>query len=164
VSAEQPGGPSEEQLGGPGDGEPGGPSEEELRRRLEEEVRNLRIEDVILQSVVSIVNLTARRIGKEDERDLEQARVGIDAVRSLVDLLPEEPGTQIRNALSELQMLYAREAGAGEPSGDPAEGAAPAATGDEPGKEPREAPPSEPSTRSEERRPPSRLWTPPGSG
>ena len=51
------------------------------------------VEDVLLQSVVSILNLTARRIAKEDERDLEQAQVGIDAVRALIDLLePEEPG------------------------------------------------------------------------
>jgi hypothetical protein len=136
----------------------GGPaqSEEELRQRLEEEIRNLRVEDVVLQSVVSIVNLTARRLGKEDERDLEQARIGIEAVRSLVDILPEEPRAQIRNALSELQMLYARESGgaAGEPPEAPSE-AEPATT--------REQPPGEPSTRPGGPQGPSKLWTPPGS-
>ena len=60
-----------------------------------------------LQSVVSILNLTARRIAKEDERDLEQARVGIDAVRALVDLLDPEAQNS-RKALSQLQMLYAQ--------------------------------------------------------
>ena len=57
--------------------------EAELRRRIEEGLRDVRMQDVLLESVVTIVNLTARRIGKEDERDLEQARIGIEAVRSL---------------------------------------------------------------------------------
>ena len=42
------------------------PSEEELREQLEEEIRKVRIEDVVLQSVVSILNLAARRIAKDD--------------------------------------------------------------------------------------------------
>ena len=66
------------------------PSEEELRAQLEEEIRKVRVEDVVLQSVVSILNLSARRIAKDDERDLDQAKVGIDAARALVDLV--QPG------------------------------------------------------------------------
>ena len=54
-------------------------SEEELRAQLEEEIRKVRVEDVVLQSVVSILNLSARRIAKDDERDLAQAKLGIDA-------------------------------------------------------------------------------------
>src|SRR6266511_1173251 len=87
--------------------------EQELRRRLEDELRKLRIEDVLLQSVVSLINITSRRIAKPDEQDLDQARVGIDAVRALVDLLDPEPAGQVRQALSELQVAYAREAGGG---------------------------------------------------
>src|SRR6266545_6171197 len=100
------------------------PNEEEMRRRIEEQLRKVRVQDLLLESVASVLNLTARRIAKEDERDLEQARVGIEAVRAWVELLPEEPATQIRNALSELQVLYAnaaREGGGGgteEPEGD----------------------------------------------
>ncbi len=55
--------------------------EAELRRRIEEGLREVRMQDVLLESVVTFINLTARRIGKEDERDLEQARIGIEAVR-----------------------------------------------------------------------------------
>lgn len=87
--------------------------EEEMRRRFEEEIRKLRIEDVLLQSVVSLINLTSRRIAKPDEQDLDQARLGIDAIRALVDHLPAEPATQVRQALSELQVAYASEAGGG---------------------------------------------------
>ena len=96
--------------------------EEELRRRFEEEIRKLRIEDVLLQSVVSLINLTSRRIAKPDEQDLDQARLGIDAIRALVDHLPEEPATQVRQALSELQVAYASEAGEGAAPGGAEEG------------------------------------------
>jgi len=121
--------------------------EAELRRRIEEGLRKVRMQDVLLESVVTIINLTARRIGKADERDLEQARVGIDAVRAIVDLLEPEPQTQVRNALSELQMLYAQHAGG---SGEPEEGEQPGAGPEEPGPGPEE--PAGPG-----------LWVPPGS-
>src|SRR4051794_37189951 len=77
-----------------------------------------RIEDVILQSVVSILNLSARRIAKDDERDLEQAKIGIDAGRALVDLVKPDAQPQLRQAISELQVLYAKHAGEGPPSGE----------------------------------------------
>jgi hypothetical protein len=132
-------------------GAQGQPDEQELRRRLEEELGKLRVQDVLLQTVVSLINLTSRRIAKEDERDLEQARIGIEAVRSLVELLDPEPAGQVRNALSELQMLYAKEAGEARP-GEPA-----AAPQQEPASTPRE------QTPPGERKPPPGLWTPPGS-
>jgi hypothetical protein len=87
------------------------PTEEELRAQLEDEIRNVRVEDVVLQSVVSILNLSARRIAKDDERDLDQAKVGIDAGRALVDLVQPEAQPQLRQAISELQVLYAKHAG-----------------------------------------------------
>ncbi len=86
-------------------------SEEEMRAQLEEEIRKVKVEDVLLQSLVSVLNLTARRIAKDDERDLAQGKLGIDAARALVDFLPEEAQGQVREALSELQMLYAKHAG-----------------------------------------------------
>jgi hypothetical protein len=144
------------------------PSQEELRRRLEEQLRNLRIQDLMVESVVSVLNLTARRIAKEDERDLEQGRVGIEAIRAWVDLLPDDAANQIRNALSELQMLYAS---AAEEQGGGGEQQQPAAahggqSSDAPGREAGDVPgekeggPPQPPRRGE---PPPRLWTPPGS-
>lgn len=116
------------------------PSEEELRAQLEEEIRNVRVEDVVLQSVVSILNLSARRIAKDDERDLDQAKVGIDAGRALVDLVSPEAQPQLRQAISELQVLYAKHAGEeGEAESDAEQGS------------------------SEEPKGDSGLWTPPTS-
>jgi hypothetical protein len=129
------------------------PNEEELRRRLEDELRKLRVQDVLLQSVVSLINLTSRRIAKEDEQDLEQARIGIDAVRALVDLLDPEPASQVRNALSELQMQYASAAGGGPPG--PGDGEGGGGEADEP--------PQPPPSSGPGGKPPPKLWTPPGT-
>jgi hypothetical protein len=116
------------------------PDQEELQRRLEEQLRQIRVQDLLLESIASILNLAARRIAKEDERDLEQGRIGIEAVRAVVDLLDEGPREQVREALSQVQMLYVRETSGG---GD-----------DDPG------PSSAPAPESAKPEPPSRLWTP----
>jgi hypothetical protein len=116
--------------------------QEELQRRLEEQLRKVRVQDLLLESVASILNLSARRISKEDERDLEQARLGIDSVRAVLELLEPGPREQVREALSQLQMLYAREAGGG---------------GEEAPERPAEEAPREPEPRRS-----SGLWTPPG--
>jgi hypothetical protein len=127
--------------------------EEELRARIEEQLRSVRVQDLLLDSVASVLNLAARRIAKEDERDLEQARVGIEAVRAVVDLLDPEPAKQIRSGLAQVQMLYAQHAGGvARPSGAQEPGA-----GAEPGQRP-EAP-----RQGGGQRPPSKLWTPPGA-
>jgi hypothetical protein len=135
----------------PGDPEAGqGPTQEEMRDRLEEQLRKVRVQDLLLESVVSVLNLAARRIAKEDERDLEQGRIGIEAVRALIGLLDDEPAAQVRSALAEVQMLYAREAGGA--------GEAPAPAGAE-----GEKPPQEPPSGGPPRPGPSKLWTPPGT-
>jgi hypothetical protein len=123
----------------PGGAEASQPTQEELRERLEEQLRKVRVQDLLLESVVSVLNLTARRIAKEDERDLEQARIGIEAVRAVI----------VRSALAEVQMLYAKEAGAGAPGGEEGGG---------PEKPAQEQPPG-----GAQRQGPSKLWTPPGT-
>jgi hypothetical protein len=117
------------------------PSEEEMREAL----KQLRVSDVLLQTVVTLVNLTGRRLTTEGEKDLEQARQGIEAVRALLPLCPQEELGPIKDAVSQLQMIYVRETGEG------GEGAAEGAAAPE---QPAEAP------KQEE---PSRIWTPPGS-
>ncbi|HEY6770923.1 MAG TPA: hypothetical protein VI035_00580 [Solirubrobacterales bacterium] len=103
-------GEEQEGVAGP-EGAAGQPTEEELRAQLEEEIRKVRVEDVVLQSAVSILNLSARRIAIDEERDLEQAKVGIDAARALADLVKADAQPQLRQAISELQLLYAKHAG-----------------------------------------------------
>jgi hypothetical protein len=109
---------------GPGPGPE--PTEEEIRA-LEEEMRRVTVDQVLLQTIVSLVNLAGRRMGlapgAEAERDLGQVRTAIDAVRALMPLVEATEGapdlTPIRNALSQLQMAYAAEAGQGAPGAPP---------------------------------------------
>ena len=122
-----PGGPPRGGAEGPGfdEAELEGLSQEELRAAYEAEIKKLRVEDVVVQTVVSLVNLGGRKAGlapgTEDERDLGQLRMAIDAARSLFPLVEADLGpdaVQVRNALSQLQMAYAQQAeGGAEPSG-----------------------------------------------
>jgi hypothetical protein len=110
---------------GPDQGRP--PTEEELRAAYEAEIKRVRVEDVLVQTVVSLINLAGRKAGlapgTEDERDLDQVRQAIDAVRALLPMVEPALGPDagpVRDALSQLQLAYARERGepgGGEPGG-----------------------------------------------
>ncbi len=111
------------------------PSEEELRAALDEQLRNVSAEDVLLQSTATLVNLAARKLGLAagpEERDLDQAKLSIDGARALLPLLPSQAGQQIKDAVSQLQMAYAREAGSA-PGGEVPAGEAPVGAGPEVG-------------------------------
>jgi hypothetical protein len=120
---------------------PGQPSEEEMRAAYEAELSRITSADMILQATVSLLNIGARRLGlvggsegavgqQSSERDLEQVRDAIDAVRGLMPVIerraPEE-ARALREALSQLQMAYAREAQADSSANAPAGEQAPLA-------------------------------------
>jgi hypothetical protein len=102
------------------------PSEEELHVLYEQELARVTSADLMLQAAVSLLNLGGRRLGAigpaesgegaGGPRDLEQVRDAIDGVRALLGVLerrlPRELGP-MRDALSQLQLAYAREAQAG---------------------------------------------------
>jgi hypothetical protein len=136
----------------------GQPSEEELRAQLEEELRRITVRDVLLQTIVSLVNLGGQRLGlapgAEDMRDTDQARLAIEGVRALLPLVEEQDAEQvrpIRDALTQLQLAYAQLAGAGHP--------------EEPGT-PRPQRPEQQPPGQGPKRPAGAggLWVPPGSG
>ncbi len=90
-------------------------TEEQMRARLEEELRRITVPDVLLQTIVSLVNLGGQRLGltpdTEEMRDLEQARLAIEGVRALLPVLEGLDAEQmkpVRDALSQLQMAYAQ--------------------------------------------------------
>jgi hypothetical protein len=85
---------------------------------------------VLLQTVVTLLNLGARKVGLAEgtTADLPQVKMSIDAARALLPLLEPAHGEHlgpVREALSRLQMAYAQRAG----------GAAPAAAEEPPGEE-----------------------------
>jgi hypothetical protein len=134
------------------------PSEQELRAAYEAELKKIRVEHVLLEQAVTLVNLGMRRTGMapgtEDERDLGQVRMAIDGVRAVMPLVEQaapEQAQPIRDALSQLQLAYVR-LGGGQGS-DPARPGAPApgpgaggpgAAGPGPGAAPGQTPPSTP--------------------
>jgi len=134
----------------------GEPTEEEMRAVLEEELKRVRIEQVVTEATVSILNVAVLRAGlvpgSEGEQDLGQTRMGIEAVRALLPLVEQALGAEqarpIRDALSQLQMAYVRAVGGAEPGADAPEG--PATPEQQPGG--REG--AGPAQRS------SRLWIP----
>jgi FtsZ-interacting cell division protein ZipA len=115
----------------------GEPSPEEL-------LRQIKVDDVLLQTVVTLINLGGRRLTVEEEKDPAQAKQAIDAARALLPLCPQEEIGPIKNALSQLQMVYVKE------QQTPAQPA-------EPGDADADADAAE---RAKAR---SKIWTPPGS-
>lgn len=97
----------------------GTPSEEELRQAYEQQIKQIRVDQLLLENVVTILNLGMRRTGlapgTEDERDLDQVRLAIESVRGVMPVLeqsiPQQAGP-IRDALSQLQMAFVKLGGA----------------------------------------------------
>jgi hypothetical protein len=106
----------------------------------EELLKKIKVDDVLLQTVVTLVNLGGRRLAVEEEKDPAQVKQAIDAVRALLPLCPQDEIGPIKDALSQLQMLYVRETqSAGQPAAEPA---------------------SDAEERAKAR---SKIWTPPGA-
>jgi len=104
---------------GPGAGTEVPPSEDELRAAYEAELNRITSSEMIIQTAVSLLNIGGRRLGlaagSQAERDLDQVRDAIDGVRALMPILERHMSSELsplRDALSQLQMAYAREAGA----------------------------------------------------
>jgi hypothetical protein len=124
------------------------PSEEDLRAAYEAELKRIRVEQILLEQVVTLINLGMRRTGlqpgTEDERDPDQVRMAIDAVRALMPLVQDVAGPQagaIREALSQMQLAYVRLGGEA-PGGPPAGGPPPPGG---PSSEPGDPPPPPPA-------------------
>lgn len=120
-------------------------NEDEIREAL----KKLRVEDVLLQTAATLIDLAARRMGltgDDEAKQLDQAKLAIEGVRALQPLMTEEQQAAVREPLSQLQMAYAREAQA-------------APEGSEPPSEPEQKPAEEPD-RAKAR---SKIWTPPGT-
>src|SRR4051794_5924061 len=110
-------------------------SEEELAA-LEAEMERISVDDVLLQTVVSLVNLGARKAGlggpDGPPPDLEQTRQAIEGARALLPLLEARHGdqlAQIKDALSRLQMAYVQLSGAKPPAVDKPDAAPPSEEG-----------------------------------
>jgi len=109
-------------------------SDEELRA-IEAEMQKITVDDVLLQTIVTLLNVGARKAGLASpppaegeappEPDLEQVRQAVEGARALLPLVEPRHKEQlgpVRDALSRLQMFYAQRSGGQAPAEEPAKG------------------------------------------
>ena len=94
------------------------------------------VADVLVSTTASLVNLAGIRLTDQEHRDPAKAKEAIEAARALLPLCPEEVVGPIKDALSQVQMLYVKET-----QGTP-------------------TPEDDAAQRAEAR---SKIWTPPGT-
>ncbi|MGH2969628.1 MAG: hypothetical protein ACRDK0_11270, partial [Solirubrobacteraceae bacterium] len=92
-------------------------SEEELRQ-IEAEMERISVDDVLLQTLVTLLNLAARKAGlatppgeQGPKADLDQMRQAIEGARALLPLVEQRHAEQlgpVRDTLSQLQIAYSR--------------------------------------------------------
>ena len=76
----------------------GEPSAEEL-------LKQIKVDDVLLQTVVTLINLGGRRLTVKEEKDPAQAKQAIDAARALLPALPPG-GDRLRSRMHSLSSRW----------------------------------------------------------
>jgi hypothetical protein len=86
------------------------PEERKLVEELQAELDKLKVSDLLLQTVYTISSLGYHRLSGE-RKDLEQARLAIEALRALLPVLegavPEEAVRDFNQVLANMQLAYA---------------------------------------------------------
>jgi hypothetical protein len=89
------------------------PSDEQLLQQLEAELKKLRVDELLVQTVYTVASLGYRKLAEED-RDLDQARLAIEALRALVPVLEGAVADDVlrdfKQVTSNLQLAYAEAA------------------------------------------------------
>jgi len=89
-------------------------SEQELVEQLQAELGRLKVSDLLLQTVYTISSLGYHRLSGEN-KDLEQARLAIEALKALLPVLegavPAEAVRDFNQVLVNMQLAYASAAG-----------------------------------------------------
>jgi hypothetical protein len=90
--------------------QPSGKSKEELLQQVEEELKKLKVSDLLVQLLYTLSSLGYRKLSPED-RDLDEAKLAIEALRALVPVLEGAVGEDLvrdfRQVTANLQLAYA---------------------------------------------------------
>ena len=73
---------------------------------LVEELRKARVADLLVHTCSLLASLAFGKLAP-DLRDLDDARLAIDALKALVPILPEERRPDLQQVLTNLQLAYA---------------------------------------------------------
>jgi hypothetical protein len=95
-------------------------------QQLLDALRQLQVSDLLVQTLSTVSSLAYHRLA-EEHRDLEQARLGIEALRALLPVLsgsiPPELQRDFEQVLANLQLAYAAAVPTSSPSGRAGHGA-----------------------------------------
>lgn len=84
--------------------------DEEMLRQLEEELKKVKVSDLLVQTLYTVSSLGYSRLA--EHRDLEQARLAIEAMRALVPVLegsvPAEVVSDFHQVTANMQLAYAK--------------------------------------------------------
>jgi hypothetical protein len=98
------------------------PTEQELAEQLREELKRMKVSDLLVQTLYTVSSLGYHKLSP-DSRDLEQARLAIEALRALLPVLrsavPEEVSRDFGQVVANMQLAYADAVGQSEPSQEP---------------------------------------------
>jgi hypothetical protein len=85
-------------------------NERELVEQLQAELGRLKVSDLLLQTVYTISSLGYHRLSGEN-KDLDQARLAIEALKALVPVLegavPDEAVRDFNQVVANMQLAYA---------------------------------------------------------
>ena len=88
--------------------------EQKLVEELQAELAKLQVSDLLLQTLYTVSSLGYHRLGGE-QKDLEQTRLAIEALKALVPVLegsvPPDALRDFKQVLANLQLAYADAAG-----------------------------------------------------
>ena len=79
---------------------------EPTAQQVVDELRKLKVGDMLVSSASMLASLAYGKLAP-DLRDLDEARLAIDALRALLPLIPEEHRRDIQEVVTNLQLAYA---------------------------------------------------------
>jgi hypothetical protein len=74
--------------------------------QLVEELRKAKVEELVVHSASLFASLAYGKLSAE-ARDLEQARLAIEALKALIGVLPENERKDLQSVVANLQLAYA---------------------------------------------------------
>ncbi len=96
-------------------------TDEELLRQVEEQLRDLKVGDILLQTLYTISSLGWHKLSSTD-RDLEQAKLAIEALRALMPVLAETMPVEVKRDLEQMvanmQLAYAAALSGADPAAE----------------------------------------------
>jgi len=128
--------PPQESSGDERDGPRQPLSDDERARLVEEELKRLKVAELARDMMVSLVAVGYQKLGLTTEtrplRDLDDARLAIEVLRGMIDVLARERGAAdieaFRSTLDAMQLNYVRAAGSDSAASEKGESQSPANT------------------------------------